>query len=656
MRFILVASLLFCVGVTGCSLTPTATPSKEAGVNIRGNVHGGQQPIVGSHVYLLAANITGYGGPAIPASITNASVSLLNAANTLQSDSIGAYVLSGSDGSFSITGDYNCTPNTQVYLYALGGNPGAGVNSAVGLLATLGNCPAAGSFASTTFVWVNEVSTIAAAYAISGFASDATHVSSSGTALAQVGIANAFANAANLASLSTGAALSTTPAGNGVVPQTEINMLANILASCVNSTGPSSATCSALFTNAPSGGSTSTLPTDTATAAINIAHNPGANLSALFGIMPSAVAFVPTLAYQPNDFSILLAFNGGGLGVSGSSPQALAIDELGDVWVASGFGPIVKFASSGAILSGTNGFNDGTPADDYGYIGDINIAIDLDGNAWTTTKANSVAKISSSGAILSGAGGITGLGGEPIGIAIDSGNDAWIDGPGTYGSIASKISNSGVVLSGTNGYTGGGMNSPIGIGLDGSGSAWIANLYGESIAKLSSSGTAISGSNGFTGGGIGTVGGLALDATGDVWVVSSDNGASLPGGVTKLSNSGSVLFGTSANNPEGNLQQPQCIAIDGAGNAWITNEFPYSYIMQLSNSGTLLSPPNGYGKETFDFPEGIAVDGSGNVWVADQRGYLYELVGAAAPVITPIVAGLPVTPTADGSSNLGTRP
>lgn len=121
---------------------------------------------MGAHIYLLAANTTGYGNP---------SVSLLNATATGLSDSVGAYVTTGSDGGFTITGDYTCTPRTQIYVYALGGNPGAGINSAAGFLAALGQCPAAGNFlAATPFIWVNEVSTVAAAYAMSGFATDAT--------------------------------------------------------------------------------------------------------------------------------------------------------------------------------------------------------------------------------------------------------------------------------------------------------------------------------------------------------------------------------------------------------------------------------------------------------------------------------------------------
>src|ERR1019366_1088135 len=214
-----------------CSLSSTSALTADAGLAIHGSVHGGQQPIVGAEVYLLAANTTGYGQP---------SVSLLRATSTGYSSSLGAYVPTAPDGSFTITGDYSCTPNTQVYLYSLGGSQGGIANSAARLLAALGNCPSSGNFLTATpFIAVNEVSTVAAAYAFAGFATDATHVSSSGTALAQIGIANAFANVGNLETLGTGAALTKTPAGNGTGPQSEINTLANILANCT-STGAAS--------------------------------------------------------------------------------------------------------------------------------------------------------------------------------------------------------------------------------------------------------------------------------------------------------------------------------------------------------------------------------------------------------------------------------
>jgi hypothetical protein len=132
---------------------------------------------------------------------------------------------------------------------------------------------------------MNEVSTIATAYALAGFATDAVHVSSSGTTLGLQGLANAFANVPNLETLGTGVATTSNVAGTGTVPQLEINTLANILASCVNSTGtvsgPTNPTaCYTLFTNALSGGASGLQPTDTATAAINIAHYPGINVAA----------------------------------------------------------------------------------------------------------------------------------------------------------------------------------------------------------------------------------------------------------------------------------------------------------------------------------------------------------------------------------------
>jgi len=76
--------------LTGCAVESITGPSPEPGVSIQGSVHGGQQPIVGARIYLLAANTTGYGGNGIAASSSNASVSLLNASSTGASDSIGA--------------------------------------------------------------------------------------------------------------------------------------------------------------------------------------------------------------------------------------------------------------------------------------------------------------------------------------------------------------------------------------------------------------------------------------------------------------------------------------------------------------------------------------------------------------------------------------
>src|ERR1017187_7728153 len=57
-------------------------PTPLSDVALTGTVYGGQAPVVGAHVYLFAANTTGYGGTGIAASSSNASVSLISATET----------------------------------------------------------------------------------------------------------------------------------------------------------------------------------------------------------------------------------------------------------------------------------------------------------------------------------------------------------------------------------------------------------------------------------------------------------------------------------------------------------------------------------------------------------------------------------------------
>jgi hypothetical protein len=303
-------------------------------------------------------------------------------------------------------------------------------------------------------------------------------VSSSGTALAQVGIANAFRNAANLEALSTGVALATTPAGNGTVPQAEINTLANVLAGCVDSNGTLTLTsgCFLLFVNSPAEGTSGPQPTETATAAINIAHYPAANVSGVDSLSGRSAVYAPALIAQPNDWTIGLTFTGGGLNYSSD----LAIDAAGDVWIANYHGSsVVKLSNLGTVLSGASGYAGG------GISNPTSIAIDGSGNAWVADESNRVVKLSSSGIILSGTSGYTGGGlNSPDGIAIGGLGNAWVANTGGNGVV--EVSSSGSVLSGTAGYTGGGLSSPGSIAVDGSGNAWVANILGSSVVEVCS--------------------------------------------------------------------------------------------------------------------------------------------------------------------------
>ena len=280
----LLASIALVLLIAGCGVTKSTVTPASSGYEISGRVHGGQQPVSGSKVYLYAASSSGYSAPA---------TSLLGGAG---------YVTTDGGGNFTITGTYTCPAGAYVYVLALGGNPGLAPgtnNSQLGLMTGLGPCSA---LLPSTFIPINEVTTVATAYSLAQFMSSETMVGTSSTNA--TGIQNAFATINNIFSTPQGLALATTPAGNGVVPQAEINSLANALAACVNSDGAGSP-CSTLMTAANVTGTGGT-PIDTIQAAINIAQNPGTNVAAIYGNSTPNAPFQPALSAAPNDWSMSL--------------------------------------------------------------------------------------------------------------------------------------------------------------------------------------------------------------------------------------------------------------------------------------------------------------------------------------------------------------
>ena len=260
----------------GSGLAPAASelPTHSALV---GNVHGGQQPVAGSKVYLYAISTAGTGTTA---------TSLLN---------LPGYVLTGLDGGFNITGDYTCPGGSYVYLLALGGNPGLSPlsnNPDLALAAGLGPCS---SLSSSSFFTINEVTTVAFSYALAGYTTSETHVGDSGT---NSSLPQAFQNLFNLVDPVHGTALASTGTG-ATAPQAKLNTLANALAACVNSDGTGTP-CANLLAAA----GVSTTPSDTFQAALTIAKNPTANVAAVYNQSAANAPFQPSLASAPSDWTI----------------------------------------------------------------------------------------------------------------------------------------------------------------------------------------------------------------------------------------------------------------------------------------------------------------------------------------------------------------
>jgi hypothetical protein len=132
-------------------------------------------------------------------------------------------------------------------------------------MALLGECGASNSLPTVhADVEINEVTTVAAAYALAGFATDATDISSPASGLGYLGIQNAVKNAALLADINIGDIPQSEPSGV-TVPSAMIYTIADILAACVNGQNSLSGNCPTLMADETYN---STVPSDTASAAI----------------------------------------------------------------------------------------------------------------------------------------------------------------------------------------------------------------------------------------------------------------------------------------------------------------------------------------------------------------------------------------------------
>lgn len=617
-----VAFLCGCgTGITPDSKNLVTVPAVQG---IHGLVRGGQQPVSDATIQLWSVGTTGYGSAG--SSLLTTTVTTSDGTGLMNSNAnAGNSNNSLPAGSFTITGDYTCPANDPyVYITASGGNPGltSGTNnSSIFLVATLADCETLLNNGASTYINIDEATTVAAAYALAQFINPQTGAIGSYSA-ANAGLQTAFATVNNMVSTSTGSVLTKTPNGNGAVPQTEIDTIANILAPCVNSNGSSPNYCATLFGDLQA--SSGYTPSNTLLAALSIALHPGYNVSALYGLATGVTPFQPALTSAPNDFTVALSYNDGS-----TNPSELAIDYAGDVWVAN--------SASGGTTSRLSELNPlGVPINGSPFSSNLNnalaLAIDQGGNVWVANAGNStVVGYQSNGSSFTTLNG-NGVS-SPDGLAVDSNNFLWIANSGNN-SVSEYNINTQNFISPSSGYTGGGMTSPNGgIAVDWYGNAWVSNAY--TVTELNQVGTPSAGSP-YSSGGITDPRGIAIDSSNNVWINNNPSGT-----VSELSNSGTALSGSGYTG--GGLGPGNGIAIDGAGDVW-TADRTLNRISELNSSGTALSPAAGYQGGGLNTPKWLAIDGSGNIWVANggtttTNGVtttISEFVGLAAPTVTPI--------------------
>jgi hypothetical protein len=215
-----------------------------------------------------------------------------------------ASTTSDPNGNFTL-GTYTCTGDPFVYLTATGGNPGmtAGTNNtAISMLAALSDCNTLKANAATTFIWVDEVTTMGAVAALSPYMTS-TGGLGSGSADAAA-FATAFGNVAEYTNTATGSAPGPSLPAGYYASSTEINTLGNIIASCINTAGGvagDNSACGNLFNLTKAG---SVAPTNTLGAMLNIINNPTQNASSLFALASTVTPFQPVDSVAPSSWAL----------------------------------------------------------------------------------------------------------------------------------------------------------------------------------------------------------------------------------------------------------------------------------------------------------------------------------------------------------------
>jgi streptogramin lyase len=556
------------------------------------------------------------------------------------------------DGSFEFEGAGGKHDAGVLYLIAKGGTPKAGDNKqpnpAITLMALLGTTP-------PKRVTINELTTVASAWTGAQFLSG---IALSGNAL---GLHIAAGNVPNLVDLETG--------GLGPIIQDPLNSsqtatlatfntLANLLTGCI--TRIHGDACNQFFAAAtPPGGIT---PTDTLTAAQNIARNPSNQAQKLFELLDvfypvvagelwRAVPFIPYLSFAPSAWTLSLVYAGGGL----NSLGGIAIDSEGNMWADDNFlvgaqstiygnfgGGISKIAPNGKPISPmTLGYRGGG-IDGPGF----GIAISADDKVWATSLAGKTISVfdRNTGKPLSPETGYNfgGQLGSMQGIITTPNGDVWAldnekdqivylpKGDATKGRILGRTVDGKPVDGALQ------VKGPFHLAVDQQDRIWVTNGGSNTVTRFPASdpGKAEHIKVGFG------PRAVAIDSLGNAWVA---NTIGHPGTREMLA----LVENKFKSKVESLVSSAS--KTDKTAKMWIdlfelVTKYPGGDVSMVQPDGTVLPPFDG-GKSIIG-PWGIAIDGNDNVWVANATGHSVSHLCGARPENCPpgTKTGDPISP------------
>jgi hypothetical protein len=648
------AMLPMALVLAGCGVDSMQFVSTNmASPAVAGRAFGGQQPISGATIEVVAVGTTGYGstGRVLGSGVTDSS------------------------GKFQFApGAYTCPQaDTPVYLLAIGGDPGIGTqNNTIVNAAGLGTCTAAQS----SYVVVNEVTTAALAVSLSHFfTTDIGGVaglsdwfggpSTNANGVIQYARGLVLGDEDTIPALvnnSTGTAVTST--STVTTESAKLYSIANTLASCVNSSGKTgaSAPCGQLFRNTKN--ASGTAPTDTLQAAVQMALYPAQNVSTLYGLGTSNPPFLG-LGGAPNDWTIGISYTASNLGlaVDTGTVSTLDIDANNNIWFPSNLSGSVGAAYFDQTSHTFNG-----PFNSTGMVHPQQVAIDQIGNVWlndsgsaivsdyvasspTTAYPFSLANTTTT-SVSVGFDGRINVGttkGSTYGLGMISGN------PSAY------IARTGISFD----YPVVSLASDVSAGNGVATTDFISTSLDDYFVSGTSATSEIS---------------TKKDDSGQVIYTGNDFVATRPYSAgSKNANDGLCIFSQNAcfNIKGGTQSSPMGIAIDGGKSLWLADLGDDSVLqIPISTAGAAggaVYLNNGrkvaYNEflhdsadgGTLTAPYGIGIDAAGNVWVSNagcnttictpSSFVLSEIVGAATPTITPVSSQI-----YNGTNLVGTEP